>query len=46
MGTEPLMEQLGSEVYAEGWIVLQEGNYRFRVLQEGGLTVQMAFVSI
>jgi len=32
---------LGSEVYTEGWVVVQEGNYRFSTSQEGGLTIQM-----
>jgi hypothetical protein len=32
---------VGSEVYSEGWVVVQDGNYRFRVSQENGLTVQM-----
>jgi len=31
----------GSDVFAEGWLVVQEGNYRCRVSQEGGVTVQM-----
>jgi hypothetical protein len=32
---------LGSEVYTEGWVVVQESNYRFRTSQEGGLRIQM-----
>jgi hypothetical protein len=32
---------LGSEVYTEGSVLVQEGNYRFRASQEGGLTIQM-----
>jgi hypothetical protein len=32
---------LDSEVYTEGWIVVQEGNYRYRTSQEDGLTVQI-----
>jgi hypothetical protein len=31
----------GADVYAEGWVVVQEGNYRFRTSQEDGLIVQM-----
>jgi hypothetical protein len=31
---------VGSDVYSEGWLVVQEGNYRFRVSQEHGLTVK------
>jgi hypothetical protein len=31
----------GADVYAEGWVIVQEGNYRFRTSQEDGLTVQM-----
>lgn len=30
-----------SNVFQEDWIVVQEGNYRFRVLQEEGLTVKI-----
>ena len=32
---------VGSRVFDEGWIVVQEGNYRFRVSQEDGLTVKI-----
>jgi hypothetical protein len=32
---------LGSDVYREGWLVVQDGNYRFRVSQEEGLTVKI-----
>ena len=31
----------GADVYEEGWVVVQEGNYRFRTSQEEGLIVQM-----
>lgn len=31
---------VGSDVYSEGWFVVQEGNYRFLVSQENGLTVK------
>lgn len=31
----------GADVYEEGWVVVQEGNYRFRTSQEDGLIVQM-----
>ena len=30
------------DVFSEGWLVVQEGNYRFRVSEESGLTVKMA----
>ena len=30
-----------SNVFQDDWIVVQEGNYRFRVSQEDGLTVKM-----
>ena len=32
---------LGSDVYQEGWLVVQDGNYRFRVSQDEGLTVKI-----
>jgi hypothetical protein len=32
---------LGSDVYDEGFLVVQEGRYRFRALQENGVTIQM-----
>jgi hypothetical protein len=32
---------VGSDVYSEGWLVVQEGNYRFRVSQADGLTVKI-----
>jgi hypothetical protein len=32
---------VGSDVYSEGWLVIQEGNYRFHVSQEDGLTVNI-----
>jgi hypothetical protein len=32
---------LGSDVYQEDWLVVQNGNYRFRVTQEEGLTVKI-----
>jgi hypothetical protein len=43
VGTRAMQRMLvlGSEVYAHGWVVVQEGNYRFRTSQECGLTVQM-----
>lgn len=31
----------GSDVFQEGWLVVQDGNYRFRVSQEAGLTVKI-----
>jgi hypothetical protein len=32
---------VGSDVWQEGWLVVQDGNYRFRVSQEDGLTVKI-----
>jgi len=32
---------VGSDVYQEGWLVVQDGNYRFRVSQEEGLIVKI-----
>jgi len=32
---------VGSDVYQEGWFVVQDGNYRFLVSQEEGLTVKI-----
>jgi hypothetical protein len=32
---------VGSDVYSEGWLVVQAGNYRFNVSQEDGLTVKI-----
>lgn len=31
----------GTDVFSEGWLVVQEGNYRFRVSQTNGLTVKI-----
>ena len=31
----------GSDVYDEGFLVVQEGRYRFRAMQENGVTIQM-----
>jgi hypothetical protein len=31
----------GADVYQEGWIIVQEDNYRFRTSQENGVIVQM-----
>lgn len=31
----------GADAYEEGWVIVQEGNYRFRSSQEDGLVVQM-----
>ncbi|HWE48365.1 MAG TPA: hypothetical protein VG273_01160 [Bryobacteraceae bacterium] len=31
----------GSDVYREGWLVVQDGNYRFVVSQQDGLTVKI-----
>jgi hypothetical protein len=31
----------GSDLFREGWIVIQDGNYRFRVSEEEGLTVKI-----
>jgi hypothetical protein len=32
---------VGSDAFAEGWLVVQEVNYRFHVSQTGGVTVQI-----
>jgi hypothetical protein len=32
---------VGSDVFREGWLVVQKGNYRFGVSQEDGLTVKI-----
>jgi hypothetical protein len=32
---------LGSDVFSEGWLVVQNNNYRFQVSQEDGLTVKI-----
>ncbi len=32
---------VGSDVFREGWLVVQDGNYRFRVSEEEGLTVKI-----
>ena len=32
---------VGSDVFSEGWLVVQENNYRFQVSQEDGLTVKI-----
>lgn len=32
---------VGSDVFSDGWLVVQEGNYRFRVSHEDGLTVNI-----
>jgi hypothetical protein len=32
---------VGAHVFSEGWLVVQEGNYRFRISQEDGLTVNI-----
>ena len=32
---------VGSDVFREGWLVVQDGNYRFRVSEEDGLTVKI-----
>ena len=32
---------VGSAVFNEGWIVVQDGNYRFHVSEENGLTVKI-----
>jgi hypothetical protein len=31
----------GADVFSEGWIVVQDGNYRFHVSEEGGLAVKI-----
>jgi hypothetical protein len=31
----------GADVYDEGFLVVQEGRYRFRAMQESGVTIQM-----
>jgi hypothetical protein len=33
---------VGADVFSEEWLVVQEGNYRFRISQEDGLTVTPA----
>ena len=42
VGTRAMQRLLivGSEIYEERWLAVQEGNYRFRVSQEDGLTVR------
>lgn len=32
---------LGNDVFSEGWIVVQDGNYRFQVYQSPGMVVKM-----
>jgi hypothetical protein len=32
---------VGADVFREGWLVVQDGNYRFRASQEEGLTVKI-----
>jgi len=43
VGTRAMQRLLvvGSDVFQEGWLVVQDGNYRFRVSQEDGLTVKI-----
>ena len=31
----------GTDAFDEGWLVVQEGNYRFRTSQANGLTVKI-----
>ena len=32
---------VGSDVFSEGWLLVQKNNYRFQVSQEDGLTVKI-----
>jgi len=32
---------VGADVYREGWLLVQDGNYRYRVSEESGLTVKI-----
>jgi len=32
---------VGNEVYSEGWLVVQESRYKFRTMQQNGVTVQI-----
>jgi hypothetical protein len=32
---------VGSDIFQEGWLLIQDGNYRFRVSEEDGLTVKI-----
>jgi hypothetical protein len=43
VGTRAIQRLLvvGSDVFQEGWHIVQDGNYRFRVSQEEGLTVKI-----
>jgi hypothetical protein len=31
----------GTDAFVEGWVTVQEGNYRFRTSQANGLTVKI-----
>ncbi|KVR92049.1 hypothetical protein WK27_05935 [Burkholderia vietnamiensis] len=31
----------GSDAFVEGWLIVQDGNYRFRTSQTNGLTIKM-----
>ncbi len=43
MGSRALQRLIvaGSDVFSEGWLVVQDSNYRFRVSQNGGLEVKI-----
>jgi len=32
---------LGNDVFSEGWLIVQDGNYRFRVYEGPGIVVKM-----
>lgn len=32
---------VGTDVFSEGWLVVQDGNYRYKVSQEDGLSVRI-----
>jgi len=32
---------MGADAFVEGWLAVQEGNYRFRASQTNGLTVKI-----
>ena len=45
MGSRALNRLLiaGPDVFSEGWLVVQEGRYRYRVTQHDGYRVRMVF---
>jgi hypothetical protein len=41
VGSRAMQRMLVVDAYCEAWVVVQDGNYRFRVTQDDGLTVKI-----